>query len=105
MCLEFYWYQEFKVHKFKGINPVAACDKLSVTIIHSQGHGHISLSRNDVIEIAKMININAYDLDCSEYKALRDDFSLAEDEWFNESAELRAKIALLEQQTINRTMN
>ena len=90
------------MHKFKGINPVAACDKLSVTIIHSQGHGHISLSRNDVIEIAKMININAYDLDCSEYKALRDDFSLAEEEWFNESAELRAKIALLEQQAINK---
>ena len=92
-------------HKFNGIKVVAACDKSSVTIIHSQGHGYISLSRNDVIEIAKMININAYDLDCSEYKALRDDFSLAEDEWFNESAELRAKIALLEQQTINRTMN
>ena len=89
-------------HKFNDIKVVASCDKSSVTIIHSQGHGHISLSRNDVIEIAKMININAYDLDCSEYKALRDDFSLAEDEWFNESAELRAKIVLLEQQAINK---
>ena len=89
-------------HKFNGIKVVAACDKSSVTIVHSQGHGHISLSRNDVIEIAKMININACDLDCSEYKALRDDFSLAEDEWFNESAELRAKIVLLEQQAINK---
>ena len=93
------------MHEFKGINPVAACDKSSVTIIHSQGHGHISLSRNDVIEIAKMININAYDLDCSEHKDLLDDFFLAEEEYFYESAELRAKIALLEQQTINRTMN
>ena len=90
------------MHKFKGIKPVASCDKQSVTIVHNYGHAHVTISKADLIEITKLVDINAYDLDCSEYKALRDDFSLAEDEWFNESAELRAKIVLLEQQAINK---
>ena len=92
-------------HKFKGIKPIASYDKQSVTIVHNYGQAHVTISKTDLIEMTKLVDINAYDLDCAEYKALRDDFSLAEDEWFNESAELRAKIALLERQTINRTMN
>lgn len=55
-------------------------------------HNIATLHKQDIIAMAKAVNLNAHDIDCSEHKALCADLNQVDEDHFDELVEIQATV-------------
>ena len=77
----------------------------TAVVLGSKEHAWIAIGKKDAIALAKHFNLNAHDIDCSEFKALQDDSDTIDEAHFDECVELRTQVAELNRKLTMKGVN
>ena len=78
-------------YEFSGSGVVGAMALFDGSVnVFVMGARDTTFTKDDIIAMAKAVNLTAHDIECAEYKALCADLDLADEQHFDEVVELTA---------------